>query len=407
METAAPRAIENCHAGKIARSSTIHHRTDARRVMTSYMRLVAVAALAIGCARPATPTSFSAGDRWTFSLVDPLDDGRLLVPVVVGGGLHVFALDPEAPRTVVDREVVPANAAAACDGSSTGSLLDARDGSCPPRAAPLSEDVELATVRIGELTVERLRVHVVAPHALDTRDRRIAGIIGRDVLQPGLVFGFDRDRGVAWLATRRVFRPPTPARTIALDEPIRVAEREAHGSIDLGRVESRIANGTVASKITFGGITRTQFPVAPADSTGEPRLGLGFFRAFAVALDRTAGRLYLSARDGSPQARTARLARWGAAWPRCANPGCVRLTLAGGDLTVSPETPSAPLQVVVRATTPTGERLPDVELALPAGARQVSAELGDRYEGAVLEVIDASPFPRKCSGADACLIRSG
>src|SRR5262245_34239027 len=59
--------------GKIARSSTIHHRTDAQRVMTSCMRFVALAVLAIGCVR-AAPASFSAGDRWTFSLVDPLDD---------------------------------------------------------------------------------------------------------------------------------------------------------------------------------------------------------------------------------------------------------------------------------------------------------------------------------------------
>src|SRR5262249_36639729 len=146
-----------------------------------YMRLVALAVLAIGCVR-AAPATFSAGDRWTFTLVDPLDDGRLLVPVVVGGGLHVFALDPEAPRTIVDRQVVPTDASPACDPTSTGSMLDSRESACPQTrrgAVPDDSDVELAKLGLGDLTVERLRVHVVAPHTLDTRERRIAGIIGR------------------------------------------------------------------------------------------------------------------------------------------------------------------------------------------------------------------------------------
>jgi len=124
--------------------------------MTSDMRLVVVAVLAIGCGQHATPATFSAGERWTFSLVDPLDDGLLLVPVVIGGGQHVFALDPEAPRTIVDRDVVPADAPTSCDAPSTGSLLEARDAPCPParrRAAPIPEDVELASMLIGELTV--------------------------------------------------------------------------------------------------------------------------------------------------------------------------------------------------------------------------------------------------------------
>ena len=84
---------------------------------------------------------------------------------------------------------------------------------------------------------------------------------------------------------------------------------------------------------------------------------------------------------------------------------CLREARAGRrhKLTAIPEAAGS-LQVVVRAVAPSGDRLPDVELALPAGSTSVATELAQKYVGASLNVIDVSPFPRDCPNADACLL---
>src|SRR5580765_904840 len=72
----------------------------------SRMRSVLFALVVSGCAIGAPP-GFSEGDSWTFALVEPLAEGRLLTPVYVEGrGPYLFAIDPDAPITVADPEVV-------------------------------------------------------------------------------------------------------------------------------------------------------------------------------------------------------------------------------------------------------------------------------------------------------------
>ena len=62
--------------------------------------------LAAGCTVGAPP-GFSSGERWTFPLVGPLEDGLLLTPATVHGhGPYLFAIDPDANVSEIDKQVV-------------------------------------------------------------------------------------------------------------------------------------------------------------------------------------------------------------------------------------------------------------------------------------------------------------
>src|SRR5882762_2878196 len=72
--------------------------------MKSHRALVLITCT--GCAMGAPP-GFSPGDTWTLPLVDPLADGKLITPVYVEGrGPYLFAIDPDAPMSMVDGSVI-------------------------------------------------------------------------------------------------------------------------------------------------------------------------------------------------------------------------------------------------------------------------------------------------------------
>ena len=61
---------------------------------------------ATGCSVGAPP-GFSSGDRWAFPLVGPLEDGLLITPATVHGhGPYLFAIDPDATVSAVDKNIV-------------------------------------------------------------------------------------------------------------------------------------------------------------------------------------------------------------------------------------------------------------------------------------------------------------
>src|ERR1043165_10108464 len=66
----------------------------------------AIAWLMAGCA-VGPPAGFSSGDHWTFPLVGPLEDGLLITPATVHGhGPYLFAIDPDANVTEIDKQIV-------------------------------------------------------------------------------------------------------------------------------------------------------------------------------------------------------------------------------------------------------------------------------------------------------------
>jgi hypothetical protein len=159
--------------------------------------------LVAGCASGGTPSGFSKGDRWTFPLVGPLEDGLLITPVSVRGhGPYLFAIDPDASISVIDKQV--ADEAGLTMGQGPARTDEA--GSEQMRAY-----AELLDLKVGNLTIARRQVMLVPSDFYNTDGRRVNGVLGRDVLASSLVFGFDRDQGIATLATAKVFTPPPDA----------------------------------------------------------------------------------------------------------------------------------------------------------------------------------------------------
>lgn len=169
------------------------------------MRSILPLALALpltACAFGAPP-GFSQGDTWTFPLVEPQQGGRLLTPVTIEGrGPFLFAIDPDAPMTTVDPDVLHDTDFRIWQGPRR---LDEHDTTHPTFYTRVTH------MKVGDLTVSLLLVAEAEAHAFDTDGRRIYGILGRDVIADSLVFGFDRDRSIAWLQTQEAFHAPENA----------------------------------------------------------------------------------------------------------------------------------------------------------------------------------------------------
>jgi hypothetical protein len=163
---------------------------------------ISVSGLAAGCT-PAAPSGFSKGDHWVLPLVGPLEDGQLLTPGTVRGhGPYLFAIDPDANISVIDKQIVDEA------GLQTGPGPSRFDETATEQMRDYAELLEL---RLGALTIDRRQVMLVPSDFYNTDGRRVNGVLGRDVLASSLVFGFDRDQGIATLSTVQAFKPPADA----------------------------------------------------------------------------------------------------------------------------------------------------------------------------------------------------
>lgn len=416
---------------------------------------LATGALAAGCAFGAPP-GFSPGNQWTMPLVEPLADGRLVVPVTVHGhGPFLFVLDRDQERTVVDPEVVTACGVRA---AAVSRLIDYNDRGHAAFVA------ELTDFEVGTLTLSLAHVAVTAkPNLFDSDGRRIFGVLGRDIIADSLVFGFDRDKGIAWLSTQEAFVPPGGARVIELskytDEGVKVPYHpvfdvkvdgvtvDLHPQfassvsalapelwqrmqlqpvafplklIDWAGTPRQVTQLGVAREVSIGDLTTTGVGFERYDDRRliflrlNGMLGLDFFRPYSVAADWHHGKMYLTHRDADPVTTLAqRVSRWGGAFAACKTPGCARLVprVPNDDdparpilvVTSEPELASA-LELVVRATDKTGQPLPAIEINLPAGVHDLASKLAPQYLDAKLDIVDASPFPRVCPIQGGCVM---
>src|SRR5712675_3310145 len=70
-------------------------------------KVYAFASLVVAGCTVGAPPGFSSGDHWMFPLVGPLEDGLLVTPVSVHGhGPYLFAIDPDANVTAIDKQLV-------------------------------------------------------------------------------------------------------------------------------------------------------------------------------------------------------------------------------------------------------------------------------------------------------------
>jgi hypothetical protein len=406
------------------------------------LRLALAMVMASGCAF-GPPPGFSQGTTWTIPLVDPLADGRLVTSIYVEDkGPYLVAIDPDAPVSVLDAAIVSAGGFPAHPG---GRPIDESDTSHPMFSATVTN------LRIGDLSITQ-RTVLVAHHGMfDGDGRPILGVLGRDVISDSIVFGFDRDRGIAWLQTEDTFKTPTDATVLAYDKGTRaradlVTRRLVSANVDGHSVLLHLDLGAAPNQLLGQKALEAKLPVTPTrvalvDEFGGRReahvaatanhvtagaigadhvafvpyedhrweygqidgtLGLDFFRPYAVTADWHHERYFLSPRHDSADARAERLARWGEAIPTaCRGVGCVHLaveTVEGKAVARVERDPAAagkPLEVVVRAN---DGALPNLSVNLPPEVDHVDAEVDVAYAAAKLEVADASPFPFQCPG---------
>lgn len=350
----------------------------------------------LGCAQGAPP-GFSKGAQWSFPLVDPLSNGKLVTSVYLDGrGPYLFAIDPDAPLSTVDREALPPE----FPYRYRTRLLDESDTYRPLADATVRE------IRLGELTITQRQFGVSLDHTFDADGRRIHGILGRDVIQDSLVFGFDRDRGIGWLSTQEAFHPDPAAQVIGYFKgtrysgftPVRrlvnvdIDGKRYDMHLDLGETPNQlraqhwqeaqlvprplretlidevgtrreVKAGGLAARVTAAGVTRTDQTFVPYDDKRweygqlEGTLGLDFFAPYAVAADWHHEKYYLQPRAPSAQSTALRLARWGGALPAaCASTGCISVIItaamtpnpeSSGVMGMAPERDAAPAQTMV------------------------------------------------------------
>jgi len=184
-----------------------------RRRRYAALAVAAIAALA-GCPKTGSGTSALAGanrDRWTFPLIGPLENGLLVTAVTINDhGPYLFALDPDAKTSAIDVQLVHDGKLVVTNGPPVV------DESGTPQPVKYTT---ITSIEIGSVIVESRTVLVVHGGAFDTGARRISGVLGRDIIDDTLLFGFDRDRGVGFLYERKGWQPPPGAQAIPFEVP--------------------------------------------------------------------------------------------------------------------------------------------------------------------------------------------
>lgn len=404
------------------------------------------------------PPGFSSGDSWSAPMVGPLENGVLVVPVMIHDrGPYLFAIDTDAPTSSLD---VALDSELGLHSRLGGEYADESDVARRVRWA------EVLRVSVGTVTVRNRWFAVTPVGAFNHSGRQIRGVIGRDILADSLVFGFDRDLGMAYLATKQGFTAPAGAVRFEYDllkhgnagEYRHLVTAKINGKpqrlhVDLGEVASQLREGRWAAAGLEGGpLTRTlvdeygtvrkvergaiaaevEVAGARADHVlfvpyGDRRwrdvdidgtLGLGAFVDYAVWSDFDDHEIHLVPRTGD-DVTAARLARWGwAALDGCADPGCARAELIEAPSEVgAPVEP--PLLLVERDQTvldvamevtlelrnadgqPAG--LPLLVASFPAKIQRATLAVDASFRGLTLAVVDISPFPRACASERACI----
>ena len=413
------------------------------------LRNLLAAVVISGCAL-GPPPGFSQGSTWTFPLVDPLADGRLVTVLTVEGrGPYLVAIDPDAPYTMLDGNIIADGHFPAKSGPRE---IDESDTSHPTFTAVVTN------LRVGDLWISQRNVLVAKHLAFAGDGRPIAGVLGRDIIADSLVFGFDRDRGIAWLQTEDTYKAPPDAIEMSYFKGTRdradlvtrrLVTAEIDGKkldlhLDLGAEQSQLRRQHwpeaqlevvpkttqlvdefggrrtadvvgVAAKVIAGNVTRERIGFVPYEDRRwdfgqlEGTLGLDFFEPYAVAADWHHERYYLTDRKAGPETRADRFARWGDAIPApCRANGCAAVTIESVDGTVvaravrDPAAAGKPLELLVRAVAESGAPLPRLYVNFPADVDRIEVGADARYVNAKLEAIDGSPYPFEC--AKGCIL---
>lgn len=425
--------------------------------------LVVVLALSGACTSGAPPGfTGGKGDRWALPLVGPMENGLLLTPVTLDGkGPFLFVIDPDSDITAIDEQVAKETQFRVFRGPSR---LDETD------TQQIRFYAEVTGIEVGTLIVERRNAMIVKAGTFDRDGRRIHGLLGRDVIPDSLVFGFDRDLGLAQLVVAKSFAPPANAIKIPYEvvpsqipnidvQPVsrrlakakiggetftmhldlgdqlstlreslwakaKLVEQAARtGSIDEVGVPRKIEKVGLGQGVSLGNAVAEKIAFAPyedkrwheEDVAGA--LALDFFRDYDVWLDWDARALYLAPR--TPTALGMRIGRWETgALGKCPHVGCVEVRtvdpLAGKPLapgvphpgvilSITRDEPAGGMELEVTLEAKDRPDLPRLVVNMSPNGDRVMDHLKAEWAGVTFIVVDASPYPRACTGATGCV----
>ena len=406
-----------------------------------------VIALLSGCVIGAPP-GFSSGKRWSVPIVNPLEDGQILVPVTINKqGPYLFLVDPDSPVSSIDNAIV-----------SKLKLYNGYGGQALAEGDYMVQvfGAEVRTIGVGNLTVSNrtLRVHKVGTYWVN--DRQVRGVLGRDVLAQSLILAIDRDRGVMEIAVQGQIQPPPNAKKIGYyyeqGQRLRVTSRMvAKGLVNRSmKVRVHLDLGSPVSalwvkKLRKGNLPRFAHQMTLVDDLGTKRdvdhasmaawfkvgeaeasgvklvpygdkrwretdldgiAGQSFFASFNVIANWHEQKFYLTPRENDSNASAPlRLQRWSSAFDRCHNPGCVEIELSSKGLLVTRDAaaPSRAYEVILQAVDSAGSpvNMPLLRAVMPEGFPIVHEPMMDPgyRKAAGFRVLDVSPFPPRCRAA--------
>lgn len=426
--------------------------------------LAAVGCSLASACKSTTPTGFSggAGVRWTFPLVGALEDGLLLVPVSINShGPYLFAIDQDASITAIDGEVVKDAELTVSQGPPR---LDETDTPISRQYSTLVgleigtliiEQRDAIVVRPHTFDAAGRRIHGVLGHDVFgdglvfaiLRDQGVGEVTVVEAFEPPpdavTVMFADLPAiakvGVPAVLPRRLVQARLNGETFPLHldfgavpsqlrdglwDRAKLPAREVVGVVmdELG-VAHKFSRASDPVKVEVETLSSERVAFVPyydarwADSEVSGTLGLGFFAGYDVWLRYDRKQLLVRPRKSAPY--TARSGRWETGpIHKCAQPGCVTLRVVdplGGkpppdgrphpgvvlSITREERAGGMPLEVVLEVV---GKpELPRLIVNMPANVDRLFDQLPVDYLGVVLEVRDASPFPRDCPSTHGCV----
>ncbi|MBL4633246.1 MAG: retropepsin-like domain-containing protein [Kofleriaceae bacterium] len=177
--------------------------------------LISLLALSANSCVVGAPPGFSSGDLWTVPLVAPLENGQFLVPVSIHGeGPYLFLVDPDAPESSINVSIA------------NGLKLRAARSEITMRTErPTEEDhivrvgaVLINKMTIGTLSVRRMQIRVHNDNTYWVGGRRVDGVLGRDIIADSLIYHFDRDQGMLYIATQGNLKVPENAKKLSFTQ---------------------------------------------------------------------------------------------------------------------------------------------------------------------------------------------
>lgn len=417
------------------------------RSITAFLALF----LCVGCA--STPVGFAGGVRWTVPLVSPLENGQILLPVNIHGkGPYLFIVDPDAARSMIDREV-----AQQLDLYSKSyawhNFLDQNDHVVRGRK------YEVLDLKTGDLRIRHVNMFSVPAGSLRVGNRRVHGVLGGDLLSRTIVLDVDRDQGVLRLALtghevrparkaikgytskyngpfRKLVVPVTLANGTTIELAVDLAAKTSAVRKDLitragmPLVEHReeiideygtrqVVNGlSIAPSLRVNGVTSKHVAVIPfsdkrvRDVAFDGVLGQNLLSRYRVVFQPDRRELWLLPRAVDLQSHTsARLARWGNAFSGCLDPGCVTVQYdaeTGLRVRRARGAPTTGFAVLLQALNAQGQPLGAPLIRVAMASQEVVAaadKFRQKFAGvAGFRIVDASPHATACSAGDCVTV---